>query len=275
MHGAKRKVICRNPDHKDEINCDIKPKNITLPTTQETEYWEGWGTGLRSLNEPILLARKPLSEKSVARNVLRHGTGGINIDACRIGDEGATKAVKITNDNNEKKAKVVSLDKGRYPSNTIIDEQVAEMLKDKAKYYYCPKVLKKERNAGCEHLEAKVQNSEGKGRTYNDRCAVCKKKFIGSEDTRSQCPAGVKKTDKTVYKNKNNHPTVKPIALMEYLVKLVTPKNGVCLDVFMGSGTCGISSTLGFGFIGVEREPEFIEIAKARIQHWQDVKKAA
>ena len=150
------------------------------------------------------------------------------------------------------------------------------MLKDKAKYYYCPKVLKKERNAGCEHLVAKVQNSKGKGRTYNDRCAVCKKKFIGSENSRCQCPTGVKKTDKSVYKNKNNHPTVKPIALMQYLVELVTPPNGTCLDIFMGSGTTGIAcANQGFDFIGVDREPEYFEIGKARISHWQKVKTVA
>lgn len=274
--GAEREIVGPNPNRKGRINWDTKPKNITLPATRQSEYWNEWGTALRSLNEPILLARKPLSEKSVARNVLRHGTGGINIEACRIGDEGATKAVKIINENDEKKAKVISLNKGRYPTNTIIDEEVAKMLGDKAKFFYCPKISKKERNAGCEHLEAKQQNSKGKGRTYNDRCAVCKKKFIGSEKTRCQCPPGVKKTDKSVYKNKNHHPTVKPIALMEYLVKLVTPKNGVCLDIFMGSGSTGIScSNLGFDFIGVEREAEYFEIAKARVKHWQNVKKAA
>jgi len=274
--GAEREIVGPNPNRKGRINWDTKPKNITLPATRQSEYWNGWGTALRSLNEPILLARKPLSEKSVARNVLRHGTGGINIEACRIGDEGADKAVKIINENDEKKAKVISLDKGRYPANTIIDEDVAKMLRDKAKFFYCPKISKKERNAGCEHLEAKQQNSKGKGRTYNDRCAVCKKKFIGSEKTRCQCPPGVKKTDKSVYKNKNHHPTVKPIALMEYLVKLVTPANGICLDIFMGSGTTGIAcSNLGFSFIGIEKEPEYFEIAKARIQHWQNVKKVA
>ena len=227
--GAEREVVCPNPNRKGRKNWDRNPKNITLPATQEAEYWDGWGTSLRSLSEPILLARKPLSEKSVARNVLRYGTGGINIDACRIGDEGATKAVKVTNENNERKAKVVSLDKGRFPTNVIIDEQVEEMLKEKAKFYYCSKTNKKERHAGCEHLP-----------------------------------------------NRNHHPTVKTISIMEYLVKLVTPPNGICLDIFMGSGTTGIAcSNQNFGFIGIEREQEYFEVAKARISHWQNVKKVA
>ena len=83
----------------------------------------------------------------------------------------------------------------------------------------------------------------------------------------------MKETDKSVYKNKNNHPTVKNLALMEYLVKLVTPKSGVCLDIFMGSGSTGCAcANLGFDFIGIEREPEYVEIAKARIQHWRNIK---
>jgi site-specific DNA-methyltransferase (adenine-specific) len=247
---AEREIVGPNPNRVGRRNWDNNPKNITVPATEEAKYWAGWGTGLKPSNELIVLARKPVSEGSVARNVLKFGTGGINIDACKYSDQ------------------------KRHPSNTILDEDVAEMLGDKAKFFYCPKVSLRERNAGCEHLEPKQQN--GKGRTYNDRCAACKKKFIGPKSTICQCPIGARKSDKSVYKNHNHHPTVKPIALMEYLVKLVTPKNGTCLDIFMGSGSTGIScSTLGFDFLGIEIEPEYFEIAKARIQHWQNVEKVA
>lgn len=264
---------------------EAKEVDILDPCTEEAKKWSGWKTALKPSNEPIVLARKPLSERSIARNILKWDTAGININACRIGDEGGTRAVIISKDDNNKKifnggisskVEIISSDKGRFPSNTIISDQVAEILEDKAKFFYCPKISRKERNAGCEHLELKQQNCEGKQRTINDRCAVCKKKFIGSDKTRCQCPKGDKKTDKTVYKNKNNHPTVKPVALMEYLVKLVTPKGGVCLDIFMGSGSTGCAcSNLDIDFIGVERESEYFEIAKARIQHWQNVKKVA
>ncbi len=250
LHGTEREIVGENPNRKNRRNWDNKPKNITLPATDDSKCWDGWGTGLKPSNEPILLARKPIAEKSIARNVLRYGTGGINIDECKIGEQ------------------------RRFPSNTIIDEEVADMLKDKAKFFYAPKVSIKERNAGCEHLKAKPQN--GKGRTYNDRCAVCKKKFIGPQNTICQCPKGTRKTDKTLYKNQNNHPTVKNLALMEYLVKLVTPQGGSCMDIFMGSGSTGCAcATFGFDFIGVERESEYFEIAKARISHWQNVKKVA
>jgi len=264
-----------------------KEIDIVEPYSTEAKQWQGWGCGLKPSNEPILLARKPLAETSIARNVLRHGTGGLNIDACQVGDSGGTKAIvkskanknrRIHQGNMSNEVDIVSIDKGRFPSNTIIDEEVAELLKDKAKFFYTAKVSNKERNAGCEHLEAKTQNCEGKKRTYNDRCAKCGKKFTGSVESRCQCPPGVKKTDKTVYKNKNNHPTVKPIALMEYLVKLVTPKGGICMDLFMGSGGTGIACALAsnnFQFIGIEREPDYFEIAKARIAYWSKQKKVA
>jgi len=252
LAGAKRKIVGPNPNRAGRRNWDNNPKNITVPATEEAKYWDGWGTALKPSNEPILLARKPLSESSVARNVLRFGTGGINIDACRHGD------------------------KRRYPSNTIISEDVAVLLGDKATFFFCPKVSRKERNAGCEHLPRRPQNTSTKQRTYNDYCAVCGKRFIGSEKSRCHCPTGVKKTDKSVYRNHNNHPTVKPIALMEYLVKLVTPPHGICIDIFMGTGGTAVAcSNLGFGFIGIEREKQWYEIAKARVNYWQNVKKAA
>ena len=230
LYRAERKVIGENLNRKGRRNWDNSPKKITLPATDDSLYWDGWGTGLKPSNEPILLARKPIAEKSVARNVLRFGTGGINIDSCRVGEEGGTSAIVISKDSRKgHQPNIVTINKGRFPSNTIIDEEVAELLGDKAKFFYTAKTSKKERNAGCEHLS-----------------------------------------------KKNHHPTVKNLCLMEYLVKLITPKNGTCIDIFMGSGSTGIScSNQGFGFIGIEREPEYFEIAKARIAHWQNTKKVA
>lgn len=284
LYNAEREIVGENPNRKGRNNWDNNPKDITLPATDKAKQWDGWQTGLKPSNEPIVLARKPIAEKTVARNVLKYGTGGINIDACRIGVKGGTKATVTSNRNTEesidsettKAVDIVPINKGRFPSNTIIDEEVAEMLGDKAKFFYAPKVSKKERNAGCDHLEARQQNCTGKQRTYNDYCAVCGKRFIGSPNNICLCPPGIKKTDKTAYKNKNHHPTVKNVSLMEYLVKLVTPKSGICLDIFMGSGSTGVAcANLGFNFIGIEREPEYFEIAKARISHWQNVKKVA
>jgi site-specific DNA-methyltransferase (adenine-specific) len=132
---------------------------------------------------------------------------------------------------------------------------------------YTAKASKSERNMGCEGLEEKIQNNtETNSRTFNDRCLTCKKKFVGSDNTICHCPPELKITDKTIYTNKNNHPTVKPVALMEYLIKMVTPKGGIVLDPFMGSGTTGIACRkLNYGFIGIELEEDYITIAKARI----------
>ena len=150
--------------------------------------WDGWGTALKPAMEPITVARKPLCG-TVAENVLRHGTGGINVDGCRVGE--------------------------RWPANLIHDgsDEVVGLLGSAARFFYCAKASKRDRGEG------------------------------------------------------NRHPTVKPTDLMRYLCRLVTPPGGTVLDPFMGSGSTGKAAMLeGFRFIGIEREAEYVEIAKARIQ---------
>lgn len=260
--------------------CYGQAKEVAIlePCSEEATKWKGWGTALKPAYEPIVLVQKPLSESSIAKNLLKWGTGALNIDACRIGSFGGTQAGGIVKNDPARrvfgggisnKVNVAQIDSGRFPSNFIIGEDVAASLGNKARFFYCPKASKHEKNDGCEHLEPHPINSDGNGRTFNDRCGVCGKKFVGSENTRCQCPVGVKKTDKTKFSKCNHHPTVKPFKLMEYLVQLVTPTNGICLDIFLGSGSTGIACVnLGFNFIGVEKEPPYYEIAKARIQHW-------
>lgn len=328
--------------------------------TQEGKGWEGWGTALKPAHEPIVMARKPLSEKTVARNVLEWGTGGINIDGCRIGYEDTPNpatnpkyrkeqnykmpekgqeskgAVSFTSSNNEVNTQ------GRFPANFIIectcenpiegdkgeikyssgsrdsvnlthewgykdiqrtnytdtgvihtdpncpcrilDEQSGNIKGGKpmppfqgkpkndinftsgvkeinrigyndsggaSRFFYCPKAQKKDRNEGLEHLEKK-QNI-----------------FNGKSDKPSKDMKGVEKKFTTQPKS-NFHPTVKPTDLMTYLVRLVTPKGGLVLDPFMGSGSTGKAAVReGFDFIGIEREDEYMEIAKTRIEHEQ------
>ena len=241
LAGAEREIVGPNPNRKGRRNWDNKPKNLTLPATDEAKKWDGWGTRLRHTNEPIVLARKPLAEKSVARNVLKHGTGGLNISATRIPSEEVFTNHYYSGyhchrppDKGKPRNTVYTNSDSRFPTNTIISEEVAVILCDKAKFYYSPKVSQKEKHACYKHI-AKTDDKEG-----------------------------------------NTHPTVKPITLMEYLVKLVTPPGGVCIDIFAGSGSTGIAcSNLGFDFIGVEKESEYFEIAKARIQYWQKVKTVA
>ncbi len=183
---------------------------------------KGWGTALKPAHEPVVMARKPV-EGTVANNVLKHGTGGINIDDCRIdlsegddprlGGKGTWKTDKMANNvyGDYEGKESGSSELGRFPANVMHDGLEQEW----ARFFYCPKVSKDERNRGL---------------------------------------------------NKNNHPTVKPIELMKYLCRLVTPKGGIVLDPFMGSGSTGMAAKdEGFDFVGIEREEEYFGIAEARI----------
>ena len=270
---------------------DEERKNGFEITKGNTE-WEGWGTALKPAHEPIVVARKPLSEKSVALNVLKWGTGGINIDVSRVGTEqivlnrkntegGLYSQIKGDRDNN-----TYQTVEGRWPANIILDEEAGAVLDEQSgesisgkgtgltptkgrswknksteginrvghddkggasRFFYCAKASKKDRDEGLDGFEEKpsymVENGSKtsglNGETY--------------ERTTTQ---------------KNNHPTVKPTSLMEYLIKLVTPVNGTVLDPFMGSGSTGKAAVRnGYDFIGIEREEEYINIAEARIKN--------
>jgi site-specific DNA-methyltransferase (adenine-specific) len=296
--------------------------------TKGPTEWEGWGTALKPAHEPIVMARKPLSEKTVAENVLRWGTGGINIDESRIPLTSQKDLddyrfnmdgnLRTTKDEGEKLGmydggwkvdkEQKELPEGRWPANIIFDEEAGIVLDQQSgistgkvgmtqqsspnniyngfkstgdtkvndgitdkggasRFFYCPKTSKKDRDEGLDEFEEKAQRqSSGGSRDFNARCANCGKKFIGSPETICACDNPI--TDNTVFKKKNNHPTVKPTELMLYLIKLVTPVNGVVLDPFMGSGSTGKGATRGgFDFIGIEREEEYIKIAEARIKN--------
>lgn len=270
--------------------------------TKGTSEWEGWGTALKPAHEPICMARKPLAEKNVANNVLKWGTGGINIDESRVeankndkfGGGGLNSPVNGFMGNTEstyKKGTGFRDDThlGRFPANLIHDnsDEVRECFPETknggqnntskretwlrqeteptkfsgdsgsaSRFFksiiYNPKASKAERNKGCEGLEEK-DNKEVYGNGLNTATKLV---------TKEQIQNGVANRDKV----KNNHPTVKPIALMEYLIKMVTPKGGTVLDPFMGSGSTGVAAKKnGYDFIGIDMTPEYIEIAKARI----------
>jgi site-specific DNA-methyltransferase (adenine-specific) len=270
-------------------------KPIMLPVSEEAKQWEGWGTALKPALEPITVARKPLGEKTVAENVLKWGTGGINIDGCRVGTDTRTYKGMSSNkpevgtfrDDNWKPKNIEVTATGRFPANLIHDgsdevvglfpnsKSAGEYKKDKlntfipeeamfplgyqtnayagesgsaSRFFYCAKASKRERNIGCEGLEEKP------------------KVFNGQSDKPSEDMKDVEKRFTTL-PVANFHPTVKPLALMEYLVKLVSREGQVVLDPFMGSGTTGMAcKKLDREFIGIEMMPEYMEIAKARIE---------
>ena len=232
---------------------------------------EGWGTALKPANEPIVLARKPL-KGNVATNVASWGTGALHIDACRIDlgseyDPNHIQRQKASGTANVKGAfgaeRLVGKEiptyneKGRWPANVIIDgsSEVLSNLPESpgksgensstARFFYCAKASKQDRDEGMEGFEEK--------RTGALQGTVDSSLLTGSGNIRNTM-------------RKNTHPTVKPTQLMQYLCRLVTPENGIVLDPFMGSGSTGKGAVLeGFNFIGIELETEYCDIAKARI----------
>jgi site-specific DNA-methyltransferase (adenine-specific) len=242
--------------------------DISEPATLATQEWEGWGTALKPANEPIVLARKPLSEKTVAANVLKWGTGAINIDGCRVGDfdhdayvaslideasrKGEASANKTYQDNGStnfaaKPGPRGGSPKGRFPANVITDgsdEVVAAFPYKKSGY-----------SDGTKNgVQKNVFGKFGAGTfapTYGDEGSAAR--FFYQAKANSKDRANSK------------HPTVKPIALMRYLARLITPPGGTILDPFAGSGTTGEAAYLeGFNCYLIEREAEYVADISAR-----------
>jgi DNA modification methylase len=194
---------------------------------KKIEGWDGWGTALKPAHEPIVLARKQIVG-TVANNVLQFGTGGLNIDGSRVGSkrdseqkQSAYSGSNVAIVGQREGGKIYPENLGRFPANFIHDgsDEVLELLNEAARFFYCAKASKRDRNEGA----------------------------------------------------LNHHPTVKPTSLMQYLVRLVTPPNGIVLDPFMGSGSTGKACVLeGFDFIGIEQSAEYVEIARARIEYAND-----
>ena len=285
----------REAEGRDDVR-DLSKKVITAPASEAAKQWEGWGTALKPAWEPIIVARKPI-QGTVAENVLKYGTGGLNIDGCRVGIDPKADASQLRTMNRSKKSEkngwgmnqtgsdtpeVVS-EKGRWPANLIYDgsDQVVGMF---------PVTTSGKMPAGQRRL-----NSEGPNRNtygYMDpditkrdtpgdsgstaRFFYCAKasredRNEGLNNPGPQFHHGttLRKIENTDTKG-NFHPTVKPTALMRYLCRLVTPPGGVILDPFMGSGSTGKAAAAeGFGFIGIELNPEYVEIADKRINSVQ------
>lgn len=275
--------------------------------TKGTSPFEGYGTALKPAHEPICMARKPLSEKTVAENCLKWGTGGINIDGSRVeGEKGngvwgsSNKTCKPTfcDSDTLHEFKSEQHPQGRFPANFIHDgsDEVLALFPNNAgaaapvssgksgksngiysdfankgddgrtfhndsgsaaRFFYCAKASKSERNEGCSNLESKNFGFSGGANGQLNK----------GNDVYLQDNIGLNR----ITQMKNNHPTVKPVSLMRYLVKLVTPAGGTTLDPFGGSGTTLVAAIQeGFNCIIIEEQSEYIEIIKARAAH--DVK---
>jgi site-specific DNA-methyltransferase (adenine-specific) len=302
--GAEREVVGINPNaigRKDNLG-QFEPKvdkettdkprdfNITAPSTDQAKQWQGWGTALKPALEPIVMARKPL-DGTVADNVLKHGVGGINIDGCRVETDEQWQGRDLPNAKNGvtwggnlNSSSSSSHPQGRFPANVIHDgsDEVVALFPDTnsssgiktkstsniyggnsyhtsktvgtdeisgyddsgsaSRFFYTAKASQTERNWGLDGFESDV-TTDGRNKPIDNA-------FNRGETQR-----------------KNIHPTVKPIDLMRYLVRLVTPKGGVCLDPFLGSGTTAVAcKSEKFDYIGIELSQEYADIAEARIK---------
>lgn len=276
---------------------DARFQTVTIPATPEAAAWQGWGTALKPAHEPIIVARKPL-EGTVAQNVLKWGTGAINVDGCRVeATDGVPKfthrsepAANAYGDgrNGSNRTGTIDTVTGRWPANLVHDgsEEVLRLFPNAgggfgkrgqrtvgegwatrkgdanswrgtdetvgygdtgsaARFFYCAKASKQDRDEGLEGFELR------KVSTMNE--------YVHPSEGRT--------ADKNGGPKANHHPTVKPTSLMRWLVRLVTPPGGVVLDPFAGSGSTGKAAMLeGFDFIGMELDPEYLEIARARIE---------
>lgn len=290
----QREVIGYNRQGTRSMFDGGKPRPASLPAS----LWQGWGTALKPANEPICLARKPLSEKTVAQNVLTHGTGGINIDGCRIETNGETPQGSGNPSRNATREAIRPgrsggnggniTSSGRFPSNVIfgcaceveheagcavkiLDEQSGELTPSFGKSY------SGERPVGV--AMGKVPGDRF-GERHQDFGTASRFFYIAKASPAERdeymhraprpCAAMEGNLDgslaKTVPQRRNTHPTVKPISLMRYLCRLVTPPGGLVLDPFAGSGTTLIAARLeGFQWLGFELDPEHVQIAEQRM----------
>ena len=264
----------KTDQRKSQVICGQKGV-YNKPASDQAKQWDGWGTALKPASEHWILCRKPF-KGSVVDNVLKHGTGGLNIDISRIettenitnhsrSKEASKSKGKYGDSKEQKTHKTEGQKQGRFPSNLLLshhpecddtchDDCAVKMLDDDSggasrffkRFKYQAKASKKERNEG---LEGIVKEKQGARPNSKDN--------TGKFPDHDHRPTGG-----------NNHPTVKPIALMEYLITMITPPNGTVLDPFMGSGSTGVAAAqAGYVFIGIERHKEYFEIANKRIGH--------
>lgn len=336
IKSGKRKIV-------DSLNAGAPERNngfttvsadITEPATEEAKKWQGWGTALKPSTEFWTLARKPLSEKTVADNVIKHGTGGINIDGCRVSTDELISNHSRGEESAVSKGKYVIVEThqtsgqalGRFPANLIlshhpdcicigkkqvrgsnskpsdigkgregdftngiygakqskvtashVDENGNEEVEDWNCHEDCPLKIMDEQSgiskssggSGDKSMGALGKNGKyGKFalNTLADNAGGLGD--IGGASRFFYC-AKASKSERSKGLEINNHPTVKPVKLMQYLVRMITPPNGLCLDPYNGSGTTGIACKLeGVNYIGIEREKEYCDISEARIKAW-------
>ena len=287
--GKARKVLGRGTRHGGGVvgngsssKLDPRIPNVTEPASDEAKKWDGWNTALKPAFEPIIVARKPI-KGSVVDNVLEHGTGGINVGACRIG--GKERINNPMGSNNTECKSPYRLGSGpknvvgRWPANVIMDEEAGAMLDAQ---YGVSSSSSKPMRSGKTSLMGGLTNTNRESSVvfqgYGDKGGASRFFYCAKSSVKER-EAGLREAEGGIGALRDNgrlgkrrlnlHPTVKPIALMRYLVRLITPPDGLIIDPFTGSGTTGAAAALeGFNFMGCDISPYYVRIAKARIEHW-------
>ena len=280
LAGAEREVIGLSP-HSGNRTADMGYRGnvpnegerlVTAPATPEAEQWDGWGTALKPAFEPIVLARKPLAEKTVARNVLAHGTGAINIDACRIAGEVPSVPQPVYGVKSDgvtqfgagvgRNGQMSSAPSGRWPANVLLDEHAAAWVDEQSG------VTKSSvRPATGGPIFKSSQSFKGGGeqvdigdRGHADQGGASRF-FYTAKAPKRERPSYTTEDGQTV-----QHSTVKPLAIMRWMLRLVTPPGGTVLDPFAGSGTTIEAALIeGFNPIGIEMETDYLPLIQQRI----------
>lgn len=240
------------------VNSSTMPKGINIekqlikiaPKSIEVKKYKGWSSCIKSSHEPIAMARKPLSESTIAKNILRWGTGGVNIDGCRVGkrekvqfSNKKTGSVNTYGEMNFEQS-TIPLPEGRFPSNVILSESSARLLDQQSGTLTSGvNCIRTKEGRFLEH--GGIGHKGDVQTTYGDSGGASRFYYCAKASPSER--------------NGSHHPTIKPIALMRYLVRLVTPPDGIVLDPFAGTGTTLKAAQLeGFNYVGIEKQTEYI-----------------
>jgi site-specific DNA-methyltransferase (adenine-specific) len=287
--GATREVVGENPNHRPVSGVEYEgvyaggntgAPYITAPATPEAAQWDGYKTALKPAAEEWILVRKPISERNVARNVLTHGTGGLNIDACRVAGsvpqfERHTDGTRVStsyNTHNSKRTGEMNT-QGRYPPHVVFSH--APDCTDTACVEGCPVRALGEQSgvtpsSARPNLKGKKYGSKHMLGMFNGEREVGQHDDTGTAARFFPCFRYQAKPPPSERAG-STHPTQKSLALMEWLVKLVTAPDQTVLDCFMGSGTTGVAALrAGRQFVGVEMDAAYFAIAEQRITEEQN-----
>ena len=286
--GAEREVIGVKPYTNQDIRGnayeseiarerDRIQATITAPATADAKRWDGWGTALKPAIEPIILARKPL-DGTVANNVLAHGVGGLNIDACRVGTSGGGthcgnrnadgKCLGHGDAGKSQSGATFHADEsaepaGRFPANVLLDEHAAKEMDKQSGWSKSPETTG--RGAGGKHGRYHPIGAQGTVSAPGDSGGASR--FFPVFKYQAKAPKKERPVIEREDGTKIQHPTVKPLKLMEWLVTLITPEGGTVLDPFAGTGTTLQAATnKGFNPIGIEADTDYIQLIRQRLE---------